>query len=97
MDGTKKWRECLEELGISESEFLEGLEVSGKKKEFIIYRLGLNGQEMHTYEETAEYFSISVERVKQLEGYILRPLLRNQYIRSMHNSKKMKEFLEQDY
>lgn len=67
----------LNELGLSESEFIKELGAIGQKREFIMYLLGLNGHEPHTYEEAAAHFSISVERAKQLERAILNPFFRH--------------------
>lgn len=90
MDQTvEKFKERLKERGFSDSKLLESLEVKGKNREFIIYRLGLNGQESHTYEETAEHFSISVERAKQLERQIFRSAFH-----CHHDSKRLKKYLE---
>ena len=44
----------------------------GKMREYAIYRFGLDGQKEHSLHETAEYFSISAERVRSLDSRALR-------------------------
>lgn len=66
----------------------------GIKREFAIYRFGLDGQKEHSLRETAEHFSISTERVKTLDSSILRTMgIRMPTIRS--RSKRLKKFLEE--
>lgn len=48
-------------------EYVESMLIDEKVKEIAIYRFGLNGNQEHTIEETAEYFNIPVLKVKLLE------------------------------
>ncbi len=66
----------------------------GKKREYAIYRFGLAGQKEHSLYETAEHFSISVERVRTLDSSTLRAMrIRMPTIRS--RSLCLKKFLEE--
>lgn len=66
----------------------------GKKREYAIYRFGLAGQKEHSLYETAEHFSISVERVRTLDNSTLRAMkIRMPTIRS--RSSRLKKFLEE--
>ncbi len=66
----------------------------GKKREFAIYRFGLAGQKEHSLYETAEHFSISVERVRTLDNSTLRAMkIRMPTICS--RSSRLKKFLEE--
>ncbi len=66
----------------------------GKKREYAIYRFGLAGQKEHSLYETAEYFSISVERVRTLDSSTLRAMrIRMPTICS--RSSCLKKFLEE--
>ena len=68
--------ECLEQL-------------TSKKREFAIYRFGLQEQEMHSREETAKYFSISIKEVRILECTVLREMkLRLPTVRSRTHLKE---------
>ena len=48
--------------------------LTGKTREFAIYRFGLEGQKEHSLRETAEYFSVSHQRVRALDCHILRAM-----------------------
>ncbi|MGN0466180.1 MAG: hypothetical protein ACI4F9_07520 [Lachnospiraceae bacterium] len=64
----------------------------GNKREYAIYRFGLAGQKEHSIYETAEHFSIPIERVRTLDSSILRAMkIRMPTIRS--RSSCLRKFL----
>ena len=85
-------QEAYEEIRKMMNNCLEQL--VGKKREFAIYRFGLAGQKEHSLQETAEHFSISVERVRIIDSSILRAMrIRMPTIRTENS--KLKKFLEE--
>ncbi len=68
---------------------------SQKLAEFTTYRFGLNGENIHSRSETAEYFSIPLERIPAIESAVLHQMgLRMPTPRS--RSSRLRKYLEGD-
>ena len=86
-----EYRKDFEEIRALMNDCLHN--VVGKKREYAIYRFGLEGEKEHSLKETAEHFSITAARVKSLDCSIMRTMkIRMPTIRS--RSPRLKEFLE---
>ena len=60
--------EYISEFKMAIEDNLDNL--TGKYKDFAIYRFGLLGNPEHSREDTAEHFSISLDRICTLENSI---------------------------
>ncbi len=53
---------------------LSDLALSGRNSEIVKFRLGLDGTELRTYQETAKRFGLSRERIRQIVSKVVRQL-----------------------
>lgn len=79
--GDRFFKDVIEEMDIccKYEEIIEKMDncldkLKGRHREYAIYRFGLDGQKPHSSFETAERFSIPVERVKSLDFRTLRKM-----------------------
>lgn len=79
-----EWRLELKE---AVNKAIQSAQLTPRKRQILEMRFGLNGEEEHTYEEVAEVFGVTRERIRQIEASALRRL------RLRASTKYLKPFL----
>ena len=71
-------------------------EFSELKKVYAIYRFGLNGEAVHSREDTSEHFKLSIQEVRLLEAAVLAHIGMRPVSASCHccRVRKLKDYLD---
>ena len=86
-----EYREDFEEIRSLMNDCLD--KVVGKQREYAIYRFGLEGKKEYSLKETADHFSITTARVRELDCRIMR-VMRITMPTYRARSPRLKEFLD---